>query len=163
MTALFTYQHIQGSKSLYVWQSRSFAGRYLYVPAGCQPSSGDLHALHGHDLYCRAPPSKRGKGCTKTEMSAFGRRIIENCGIFATQTMPPLLSIQNLSIDFQTDSGLVPGVRGIDLQVDRGEIVALVGESGSGKSITSLAILQLLATPPAIYSSRVKFYLLPMR
>jgi len=67
--------------------------------------------------------------------------------------MPPLLSIHNLSIEFQTESGLVPGVKAINLDVHRGEIVALVGESGSGKSITSLSILQLLATPPATYTS----------
>lgn len=42
-----------------------------------------------------------------------------------------------------------PGVQGINLEVNRGEIVALVGESGSGKSITSLSILQLLPMPPA--------------
>jgi len=57
--------------------------------------------------------------------------------------MPPLLSIQNLTIGFQTESGLMPGVQNINLQVQRGEVVALVGESGSGKSITSLSILQL--------------------
>ena len=63
--------------------------------------------------------------------------------------MPPLLSIQNLTIGFQTENGLMPGVRNINLQVQRGEVVALVGESGSGKSITSLSILQLLPMPPA--------------
>lgn len=63
--------------------------------------------------------------------------------------MAPLLSIHNLTIGFQTESGLSPGVQGINFQVQRGETVALVGESGSGKSITSLSILQLLPMPPA--------------
>jgi len=72
--------------------------------------------------------------------------------------MPPLLSIHNLTIGFQTESGLAPGVQGINLQVQKGEIVALVGESGSGKSITSLSILQLLPTPPArILSGEILF------
>jgi peptide/nickel transport system ATP-binding protein len=67
--------------------------------------------------------------------------------------MPPLLSIRNLSIGFQTETGVAPGVQGIQLEVQRGEIVALVGESGSGKSITSLSILQLLPVPPTRYLS----------
>lgn len=67
--------------------------------------------------------------------------------------MPPLLTINELSISFLTEDGLVPGIDRVSLEVDRGEIVALVGESGSGKSITSLSILQLLPSPPARYSS----------
>ncbi|HVW61812.1 MAG TPA: ABC transporter ATP-binding protein [Puia sp.] len=63
--------------------------------------------------------------------------------------MSSLLSICDLTIDFQTEAGVLPGVKGIHLEVNRGEIVALVGESGSGKSITSLSILQLLPMPPA--------------
>ncbi|MBS1564686.1 MAG: ABC transporter ATP-binding protein [Bacteroidetes bacterium] len=67
--------------------------------------------------------------------------------------MPPLLSIRQLSIGFKTETGLAPGVTNINIEVNRGEIVALVGESGSGKSITSLSVLQLLPSPPAVYSS----------
>jgi len=67
--------------------------------------------------------------------------------------MNPLLSIHGLSIGFQTETGMSPGVQDIDFQVRRGEIVALVGESGSGKSVTSLSILQLLPVPPTRYLS----------
>ena len=63
--------------------------------------------------------------------------------------MSSLLSIRNLSIGFDTGSGISPGVENIQFDVRRGEIVALVGESGSGKSITALSILQLLPAPPA--------------
>jgi peptide/nickel transport system ATP-binding protein len=67
--------------------------------------------------------------------------------------MPDLLSIQHLGISFESEGQLTPGVTDLNLQVKRGEIVALVGESGSGKSITSLSILQLLPVPPARYTS----------
>jgi peptide/nickel transport system ATP-binding protein len=67
--------------------------------------------------------------------------------------MTPLLSIRNLTIGFQSETGIAPGVSGIDLDVHRGEVVALVGESGSGKSISALSILQLLPSPPARYLS----------
>ncbi|NMM98394.1 dipeptide ABC transporter ATP-binding protein [Bifidobacterium olomucense] len=55
-----------------------------------------------------------------------------------------LLDIANLQIDFPTDNGLVHAVRGVNLNVEAGERVAIVGESGSGKSVTARAILGLL-------------------
>jgi peptide/nickel transport system ATP-binding protein len=67
--------------------------------------------------------------------------------------MIPLLEIKNLSLDFIAQSGTVTALKNISFSVNRGEVVALVGESGSGKSVTSLSILQLLAAPPAKYTT----------
>jgi peptide/nickel transport system ATP-binding protein len=64
-----------------------------------------------------------------------------------------MLSIKDLTIGFESETGTAPGVEGINLEMQRGEIVALVGESGSGKSITALSILRLLPAPPARYLS----------
>ena len=55
-----------------------------------------------------------------------------------------VLSIHDLSIDFQTPRGLVHALRGVSLAVPRGSIVGIVGESGSGKSTLSLAAMGLL-------------------
>jgi len=55
----------------------------------------------------------------------------------------PLLTIADLHVSFRTDDGKVQAVRGVDLTVGAGEVVAVVGESGSGKSVTALAVLGL--------------------
>jgi oligopeptide transport system ATP-binding protein len=57
----------------------------------------------------------------------------------------PLLSLKNLHIGFDTNDGLVEAVKGVDLAVNRNEVVAVVGESGSGKSQTMMAVMGLLA------------------
>jgi peptide/nickel transport system ATP-binding protein len=56
----------------------------------------------------------------------------------------PLLSIENLTINFGKAPGLTRAAEGITFTVNRGEIVAVVGESGSGKSVTALSLLRLL-------------------
>lgn len=59
-----------------------------------------------------------------------------------------LLSIRNLTIEFKTDEGVVKAVKGLNLEIPKGQTVGLVGESGSGKSVTSLAIMGLIPNPP---------------
>ncbi|SDQ87112.1 ABC transporter ATP-binding protein [Pseudovibrio sp. Tun.PSC04-5.I4] len=56
-----------------------------------------------------------------------------------------VLEIDGLKVDFQTNSGMVHAVKGVNIHVDSGETVAIVGESGSGKSQTMMAAMGLLA------------------
>ena len=56
-----------------------------------------------------------------------------------------ILEVKNLRISFKTINGTVKAVRGIDFSLYRGRTLAIVGESGSGKSVTSRAIMGLLA------------------
>ncbi|UTW13173.1 ABC transporter ATP-binding protein [Marinobacterium rhizophilum] len=58
--------------------------------------------------------------------------------------MQPLLETRDLHVSFVTDDTATQVVRGIDLNVGRGEIIGLVGESGSGKSVTCMAAMGLL-------------------
>ncbi|MCA1962530.1 MAG: ABC transporter ATP-binding protein [Prosthecobacter sp.] len=66
----------------------------------------------------------------------------------------PLLRIRDLRIDFRRhDAPPTQAVRGISLDLARGESIAIVGESGSGKSATALALARLLPEPPASISA----------
>ena len=61
----------------------------------------------------------------------------------------PILKINDLSVYFDTDDGVVKSVDGVDLEMMQGTTLALVGESGCGKSVTCMSILGLNPSPPA--------------
>lgn len=62
--------------------------------------------------------------------------------------MEKLLEVKDLKVSFFTYAGEVQAVRGVDLDLYKGETLAIVGESGSGKSVTSKAIMRLIPNPP---------------
>ncbi len=66
---------------------------------------------------------------------------------------PPLLQIENLSVEFGAKGARVRVVDDVSFSIAAGETVGLVGESGSGKSITALSILRLVPEPPSHLAS----------
>ena len=69
----------------------------------------------------------------------------------------PVLSVRNMNVRFTTEGGDVQAVRGLSYDVYPGEILAIVGESGSGKSVSSLAIMRLLADNAKVTADRMAF------
>lgn len=69
----------------------------------------------------------------------------------------PLLKIEELSTSFNTQNGEVQAVRGVSLELNKGEALGIVGESGSGKSVTSMSIVQLLPDNAEIKKGKVIF------
>ncbi len=72
-------------------------------------------------------------------------------------TTTPLLDIKNLTVEFATRRGTVQAVKSIDIQVRKGETVAIVGESGSGKSVTSYAVVRILDRAGKIAEGSITF------
>ncbi len=73
----------------------------------------------------------------------------------AASSGAPLLSIRDLRVSFSGANGMTPAVRGIDLDVSRGEVLGIVGESGSGKSLSMLASFGLQARNAVVGGSVV--------
>jgi len=69
----------------------------------------------------------------------------------------PLLQIRGLEVGFQTQRGLVPAVRGVDLTLYAGQTLAIVGESGSGKSTTAQSIIDLLPGTGKVTAGQILF------
>ncbi|MFG1702347.1 ABC transporter ATP-binding protein [Nonomuraea sp. M3C6] len=67
-----------------------------------------------------------------------------------------LLEITDLTVDFDTEDGLVQAVRDISLTLEEGEILALCGESGCGKSVTAMSVPRLLPPDTTRLSGSVK-------
>jgi peptide/nickel transport system ATP-binding protein len=71
----------------------------------------------------------------------------------------PLLRVEDLRVEFRTRRGAAMVLNGVDFHVDPGETLCVVGESGCGKSMTALALLRLIPTPPGrISGGRVRFH-----
>lgn len=69
-----------------------------------------------------------------------------------------VLSIRDLNISFETASGTVKAIRGVKLDLFRGETIAIVGESGSGKSVTVKTIMGILSPNGFIDSGSILYY-----
>jgi dipeptide transport system ATP-binding protein len=69
----------------------------------------------------------------------------------------PLLEIKNLTVAFDTSVGLFHAVKGIDLSLERGDVLAIVGESGSGKSVAMLSVMGLLPRTAKVSADVMRF------
>ena len=68
-----------------------------------------------------------------------------------------LLSIKNLRVTFGTQAAPFPAVDGVDLEIDRGELLGIVGESGSGKSVAMMALMGLIDAPGRVTADHITF------
>ena len=74
-----------------------------------------------------------------------------------SETPRTILNIKNLDISFKTNAGVVHAIRGVDLDLQQGETVAIVGESGSGKSVTMKAVVGLLDSNATVNSGEILY------
>ncbi|KAA0969003.1 ABC transporter ATP-binding protein [Aureimonas fodinaquatilis] len=70
---------------------------------------------------------------------------------------PPLLQVDDLSVEFRTEEGRLRAVDHLSFQVDAGKTLAIIGESGSGKSVTAMAIMGLLPPRAFLLNGRARF------
>ncbi|OWY26995.1 ABC transporter ATP-binding protein [Herbaspirillum robiniae] len=99
----------------------------------------DLHYRHSRLPEIRSQTDAQGKpGFTLSE-----REHAQPFTVAIPSGAAPLLSVQELRVDYATPRGVVHAVRGVSFDIARGETVGLVGESGCGKSTLSRSIVRL--------------------
>jgi len=69
----------------------------------------------------------------------------------------PLLSVEDLSVEFRTRDGVVKALDRVGFEIRRGETVGVVGESGSGKSVTAFSLMRILDPAARITQGRATF------
>ncbi|TCO58571.1 ABC transporter ATP-binding protein [Actinocrispum wychmicini] len=89
-------------------------------------------------------------------MTDFGDTALQGAPTDVLATDSRLLEINDLSVDFGTEDGVVHAVRNVSFSLGRREVLGIVGESGSGKSVSSMAIMGLLPKTAKITGS-IKF------
>lgn len=69
-----------------------------------------------------------------------------------------VLKVEDLVVEFNTSKGKITAVNGVNFEVEAGKTIGIVGESGSGKSVTALAIMGLIPSPPGrVRSGKIDF------
>ena len=138
---------------------------WWYVPPGlCLAVVGMGLALINLGIDEVVNPRLRGVGRVRTarERSGVTRRLIQLDHDAAKAATEPVaedavLEIKGLRVDYRTEHGGLPAVRGVDLTLKRGEVLGIAGESGSGKSTLAFAVTRLLRAPGEVVGGSVKY------
>ncbi len=167
------------------WMILETAG-LSFLGLGAQPPQADLGSMlgEGRKLIITAPHVSTIPGCVifliVMSINLLGDGIRDTLDprlkagalqrpAFRTQTdlakrsanlstTREILTVESLSTEFHTGTGVLKAVSAVDLQLCPGECLGVVGESGSGKSVTALSVLSLVASPPGkIVDGKITF------
>jgi peptide/nickel transport system permease protein len=123
-----------------------FAGMPLWAiaPGVCIALLGASFALLNYAFDEISSPALRVR---RLERSRIPKRLPEPVQALPTGAEAPVLKVEDLTVAYATDAGPVVAVDHVDLELARGEFLAIVGESGCGKSTLLYAIARLLGSP----------------